>query len=171
VGDTFLDRFWSRVDVRGPLDCWLWLGAKVTQGYGVFGKAVAAHRFSWELHNATPVLIGKEVCHTCDVRACLNPAHLWIGTHRDNMRDAFRKGRLRPGPGRPARPHVAKPLSARRRNELLMYASDPDLPAEERADFQAIIDRGVWWGPPTSTAAAKRPPLEDMLSAWAGARW
>lgn len=94
MSDTFLDRFWARVDVRGPDECWLWLGAKTTNGYGVLQKQRPAHHVSWELANAAQVPQDRVVCHRCDVRACVNPAHLWIGTQTDNMRDASRKGRL-----------------------------------------------------------------------------
>lgn len=156
-GGPFLTRFWKRIDVRGPDECWPWTGAHNPYGYGVLqtralrgsGRVAwaVAHRLSWELANALPAPEELEVCHACDNPPCVNPNHLWLGTHQDNMNDAVKKGRMH-GPVMHPRPHVAKPLSARRRNELLRYATDTDLPAEERAEFQAIIDRGVWWGPP-----------------------
>lgn len=75
-------------------------------GYGAFGPKgtgqVGAHRYSWFLANG-PIPTGMYVLHTCDDRACVNPAHLFIGTQRDNIRDMIAKGRAR---GRRALPPV-----------------------------------------------------------------
>lgn len=69
--------------------CWLWLGATNESGYGtvsVDGKTKLAHRQSYILHKG-PIPTGLLICHTCDVRTCCNPEHLYAGTHEDNMRD------------------------------------------------------------------------------------
>lgn len=96
-------RFWAKVDKRGPDDCWLWIARCNAQGYGKFSLPVqrktGAHRFSWELAHGRPVPAGLFVCHSCDNPPCVNPAHLWIGTHTDNMRDMVEKGRLHGGRG------------------------------------------------------------------------
>jgi hypothetical protein len=91
-------RLWPRVE-KTPT-CWLWTGgAKNNKGYGQItvarGKAVFAHRLSYEIANG-PIPAGMHVCHRCDTPACVNPAHLFLGTASDNMRDAFQKGRLAP---------------------------------------------------------------------------
>lgn len=52
-----------------------------------------AHRAAWELAHGRPVPDGMDVCHSCDVRHCVNPAHLFIGTAKDNIQDSIRKGR------------------------------------------------------------------------------
>lgn len=90
---SFEARFWH--SLRKTRGCWLWLGAPTTWGYGKIrrdGQYVAAHRASWELHNG-PIPDGLFVLHRCDVRLCVRPDHLFLGTQADNVHDAMSKGR------------------------------------------------------------------------------
>ena len=78
-----------------PNGCIYWTGAITTDGYGLirYGKRlIGAHRAS-HLVYLGEIPAGKHVCHRCDVRHCINPAHLFLGTHQENMRDMIEKGR------------------------------------------------------------------------------
>lgn len=90
------ERFWAMVDKSDS--CWLWRGAVNDAGYGRFmwtmGKVLQAHVAALLLVGVK-VLAGQIVCHTCDNPPCVNPAHLFVGTQRDNLLDMTSKGRRR----------------------------------------------------------------------------
>src|SRR6266481_5793603 len=82
--------------------CWEWQGHRNELGYGQMrtgkGPLERAHRLAWEFLNG-PIPLGIQVLHHCDNPPCVNPAHLWLGTPMDNMRDMTAKGRRRRRPG------------------------------------------------------------------------
>ena len=78
--------------------CWLWIAGEHS-GYGRMfrnGRTELAHRISYDLYRG-PIPTGYLVCHTCDVPLCVNPDHLFLGTHKDNMGDRNRKNRTASG--------------------------------------------------------------------------
>ena len=99
--DTTPDRFWDKVDVGPPEECWIWTASKNSlSGYGKFNagekKYNSAHRYSYFIHKGA-IPDGMFVCHVCDNPPCVNPNHLWVGTASENTIDMLSKGR------RPAR--------------------------------------------------------------------
>ena len=113
--------FWSRVEMTDG--CWLWKGAQQGSGYRTgngYGELtrrrqrpkgpLKAHRVAYELTYG-PVPPGMEVCHDCDNPPCVRPDHLFLGTHRHNMRDAWAKGRIRKPPTLIGEDHTQARLS------------------------------------------------------------
>ena len=95
LSPELIERFWSRVDVKGPDECWPWMAARSNKQYGYFvlkGRVMLrAHRIAYRLHYGTDAL--PEALHTCDFPPCCNPFHLFAGTTKDNAVDRAKKGR------------------------------------------------------------------------------
>lgn len=96
------NRFWSKVNMAGPGQCWDWTAARlVNGGYGAFrhmGRTLRAHRVAWELHNGRKLGQGEVILHMCNNTACCNPEHLVAGTQADNISHAGACGSMaRPG--------------------------------------------------------------------------
>ncbi len=91
--DKDLLRFWPKIARTG--NCWIWTAGLFSNGYGQFriGKRkIKAHRFIYTIFNGQ-IPDDKIICHYCDNKKCVNPAHLFLGTHKDNAVDRERKGR------------------------------------------------------------------------------
>jgi len=90
-----MKRFWDKVNKKAENECWEWLASKTGWGYGTFwykNRNESASRFSWELHNGK-IPEGMLALHKCDNPPCVNPEHLFLGTHKDNALDKQRKNR------------------------------------------------------------------------------
>lgn len=168
-----MERFWSKVArTENEADCWLWLGATRAGGYGsirVARKLEMAHRVSYLLAHGS-IDEGLCVLHRCDNPACVNPAHLFLGTKKDNTSDRISKGR-----------HPAKRfwegLSEEERSARIKKAQDgrrrwlleatPEETAHWRESFSAGQRR--WWNqlPPEEQLAR----MTEMGRVGADARW
>ena len=90
-----IEKFFKKVAVEPNTGCLLWFGAHGKYGYGnlCVGKIhKSAHRYSWEMHRG-PIPVGMWVLHKCDTPVCVNPDHLFLGSHKDNCADKVKKGR------------------------------------------------------------------------------
>lgn len=105
-----VSRIMKQIDIVTESGCWLWLGKLNDSGYAVGkigGKEQRLHRFMYSKLVAAPGDL--MVLHRCDVRCCINPSHLFLGTAEDNIHDCMRKGRFQPGiERREARKRAAK---------------------------------------------------------------
>jgi hypothetical protein len=112
-------RFWSKVDVREPGECWPWTAYRDRFGYGSYRELTTevAHRVAYQLTNG-PVPRGTVVRHQCDNPACCNPAHLLAGSHATNVADRVARRRSATAAngrwkgGRPRRESNSRPLGS-----------------------------------------------------------
>jgi len=124
-------RLLLRCDKRGPDECWPFIGSRPKQGWhGQFttgNRSEPAHRSAWRLF-VGEIPVGVSVLHKCDNPICINPAHLFLGSQSDNMKDMWAKGRARPGVVR-GEPHGMSKLSA----EAVRFIRESDAPGTELA--------------------------------------
>lgn len=97
--EKLVKRFGTKFTMLDSHSCWLWQDHLDKDGYGQFwipelSTFYRAHRVAWEMVNVRQVPDGMLVCHKCENRHCVNPDHLYLGTHTDNMRDKYKDGTL-----------------------------------------------------------------------------
>lgn len=88
--------FLKNISYQGnPNNCWIWLARKDKDGYGIMWakKSIRAHRYSWILYNNENIPKNMIICHKCDTPSCVNPKHIYLGTHTNNADDRKNKGR------------------------------------------------------------------------------
>lgn len=140
-------KFLSFFDSADVDACWEWTGPRTGKNYGIFHmrkQRFSAHRYSYELFNG-PIPNGLHILHQCDNPPCVNPTHLHIGTHQQNMREAKERNRFRHNSG--DKHHLAK-LTAAQVAEI-RSSNEPAKEAAERLGlhFSQIyrIRRGDQW--------------------------
>lgn len=144
-------RFWENVEIKGPDDCWLWIGSKsmpnkIGERYGKFciydGKTVniRSHRFSYMLaHGRIPD--GLVIMHTCDTTLCANPTHLKAGTQLENAQDMKRKDRVAHGTS-----HYDSKLNENQVLEIFDNKSDSDIVLGRKHGIDAANIRKIRQG-------------------------
>ena len=162
-----MERFWTYVAIGPPTECWPWKGARnnLRGGYGAWGFQIAGRLHHRRAHRVAYMLTfgeippGLSICHHCDNPPCCNPAHLFLGTVRDNNFDMWNKGRGKISPPRGETHHSAKLTQADvdwirsehaltgRRTQI--YARYPEM---SRSAIGAVIDGRSWSRPSRYTA-------------------
>jgi HNH endonuclease len=110
---TIQERFLAKISRDADRGCWLWIGMTDPSGYGITHinrRKLGAHRAAWKLFRGE-IARGLFVCHTCDVRACVNPEHLFLGTAADNAQDMIGKHRNPRGEKHPLAKLTAEQVS------------------------------------------------------------
>ena len=158
---TERERFMHRVEFEPNTGCWLWSGAPGAGGYGVTnfdGRVQKAHRVSFALTHGYMPPRRMKVCHRCDVPACVNPDHLWLGTQRENIADMDAKGRRRVRPSKGSHNGMA------RLNEDIVTEIRDVLSLKRWS--QAAVARSYGISPMTVSRIANRQLWRHIAEPW-----
>ncbi len=149
VATPWRDRFWPKVNRTAT--CWLWTGARSSYGYGHFFKVhhkpTLAHRVAWELTRGDIPADTPCVLHRCDMRLCVNPEHLFLGTKSENIHDRHAKGRTASGERSGNVKLTADDVRAIRARYSPEYGAGIALRREfgiGESAFYAIVNRQTW---------------------------
>lgn len=146
---TEYQRFHGNYEIITETGCWIWLLSPTFYGYGVFcinNIRHRAHRYSWFMHYGE-IPNGMMVCHSCDIPACVNPSHLFLGSQRENILDMISKGRQRPSNIRGIKAYNAK-LTDEKVLEIIKSKEKPIFFAEKFGISKTLVYRirsGVAW--------------------------
>lgn len=169
------DRFWEKVNKDGPVPahcpelgpCWLWTASTNKAGYGKIGsgaggpaeQTLLAPRVAWELTN-DPIPAGLLALHHCDNPPCVNPAHLFLGTSRDNTQDMIAKGRRVQASGSPET--RARAAAARAKTVWLRDPSGKPIQVTNLNKFcrENALDQGGMW----RVIAGRRPSFKGYTA-------
>ncbi|MDL4862069.1 HNH endonuclease [Halomonas elongata] len=153
IPDEAVERFHTKYRLNPATGCWEWTDALSSRGgYGrlkVGRVAVRAHRASHLIHKG-PIPEGLVVCHTCDNPACVNPDHLWLGTHMDNTQDMMTKGRGK-YPGHQGEINPSAVLTRRKVEEIIQRITEGQTNKRIAIEFGvshatvSLIRRGKIW--------------------------
>jgi hypothetical protein len=155
------ERFLAKVCRDVASECWLWQGMVRPDGYGAAlynGKECGAHRVAWMLFRGK-IEVGIVVCHKCDVRACVNPEHLFLGTAAENARDMTEKGRYPRG-----EKHGSSRLTAEQVSRIkAMLAEDRMYMTEIAREFgvSPTTIQAIKMGKTWKEVAAKTKPITE----------
>jgi len=141
IGKPNIVKFWKYVDKKGISDCWQWNGTKDKDGYGRFfsGKHTKSHRLSYSLQYGD-ISEGMCVLHKCDNPSCVNPNHLFLGTHKDNSIDMVNKGR---NPDIRGENNPYAKLTNEQIKEIRKLGESTDLSQQKIADKYGVCQRHI----------------------------
>ena len=134
------DKFWG--NVKKSNGCWIWTGCVDDRGYGRFclnGKGERAHRVAYTI-SVGKIKEGLCVCHHCDNPICVNPDHLFTGTHAMNMQDKINKGRSNSPIGEA---HGSSKLSTDEVKEIKLHLKNGGITQAKLAEMYGISDSGI----------------------------
>lgn len=126
--------------------CWLWTSSRSKNGYGVMDFGINpryAHRMAWALYRGK-ILKDMEICHSCDVRLCVNPDHLYQATHKKNMADQYQKARTTWGEN-----HANSKLTEKNAKDIILDRRPQNIIAKSYKVSRAticMIKKGKLWG-------------------------